>query len=94
MTLDDILSQPLPALRDDGFSAQVLLKLRRADDRRRLLAWAAAMLALLPLVLALAPTTAFLMNQVAPLISSRLFAYAAGVAVLAWTLRPEQSRFF
>ena len=36
MSLDTLLSQPLAPVRDDGFSARIVLELRRREERRRL----------------------------------------------------------
>jgi hypothetical protein len=96
MTLDTLLSQPLAPVRDDGFSARIVVELRRAEERRRLLLWGAAALALLPpLALALAPMTfQFVMPAMTRAASSPLFACAVGAAVLLWALRPARSRFF
>ncbi len=95
MTMDDILSQPLAPVRDDGFSAQVVLKLRRAEEKRRLLLWGAMALALLPLlsVLPLASTAAIGAAILAKAGNSPVFASAVGLAVLLWSLRPQRSRF-
>jgi len=35
MTLDTLLSQPLAPVSDDGFSARIVLQLRRAEECRR-----------------------------------------------------------
>jgi len=93
MTLDDILSQPLAPVCDDGFSARMILTLHRAEERRRLILWSAAALALLPL-LALLPMTLgeFAVAQMARAASSPVFASAAGAAVLLWALRPARTR--
>ena len=87
MNLDDILSQPLSPVRDDGFSARMVIALHCTEERRRLALWSAAALALLPL-LALMPMT--LMARAA---SSPVFASAIGAVVLLWALRPARARF-
>lgn len=93
MTLDNLLSQPLPPVRDDGFSARMVLELRRREERRRLWLWGAVSLALLPL-LALVPMTATIaMAQMARAASSPVFASAIGIAVLLWACRPAPARF-
>lgn len=55
MSIDDLLSQPLPTVADNGFSARVLTKVR-AENRRRVMliagasaAAAAAVAAFLPI---------------------------------------------
>jgi hypothetical protein len=94
MSLDTLLSQPLAPVRDDGFSARIVLELRRREEWRRLLLWGATVMALLPLalVLPLAPTD--LAKALMPLALSPAIAYAAGAAVLLWALRPARTSFF
>jgi len=96
MTLDTLLAQPLSPVRDDGFSARIVLELRRAEERRRLLLWGAAALALLPLalVLPLAPAGMDVAKTLAQLALSPAPAYTAGALVLLWALRPARNRFF
>jgi hypothetical protein len=94
MTLDTLLAQPLSPVRDDGFSARIVLDLRRAEERRRLLLWGAAALALLPSLVLVPMTSQFAMQAMARAASSPVFACAAGAAVLLWALRPARSRFF
>ena len=94
MNLDDLLSQPLAPVRDDGFSARTILALARAHERQRLLLWGAAALALLP-VLALLPlaATSYAMTAIMQAASSPVFASMAGALVLLWALRPARARF-
>lgn len=96
MSLDTLLNQPLVPVRDDGFSARIVLELRRRDERRRLLLWGAATLALLPVLLALplVPAGMDAANVLAGLARTPLFASAAGAGVLLWALRPARTRFF
>lgn len=93
MTLDEALNQPLAPLRDDGFSARIVLELRRREERRLMALWAAVALALLPLLAFLPVTTALAMTMLAQVASSHIFASAAGAAVLLWALRPARARF-
>lgn len=96
MSLDTLLSQPLAPARDDGFSARIVLELRRREERRRLLLWGAAVAALLPLalVLPLAPAGMDAAKMLEQLALSPAIAYAAGAAILLWALRPARTRFF
>jgi len=94
--IDTLLSQPLAPVPDAGFSVQILLRLRRAEERRCLLLWGAAALALLPVMLALplVPAGMDAANVLAQMARTPLFASAAGAAVLLWALKPACSRFF
>jgi hypothetical protein len=94
MTLDTLLAQPLAPVRDDGFSARIILELRRAEERRRLLLWGAAALALLPPLALLPLPPQFAVQAMVRAASSPVFACAAGAAVLLWALRPARTRFF
>jgi hypothetical protein len=90
MNLDEALRQPLASVRDDGFSAAIILKLARAEERRRLALWGAVGLALLPVAALLAPTAEILLPHLAQAASSPAFAYVAGAALLLWALRPTR----
>jgi len=94
MTLDDALRQPLAAVRDDGFSAAIILKLAHAEERRRLALWGAVFAGLLPLGALLAPATEALLPQLARAASSPVFMGVAGAAVLLWALRPASAPRF
>jgi hypothetical protein len=95
MNLDTLLEQPLAPVRDEGFSVSVLLRLSRAEEKRRLLLWGAAALALLPLLwgLTLVPLDARLTTGMARAAASPLLSYAAGALVLLWAMRPRPYRF-
>jgi hypothetical protein len=95
MNLDTLLEQPLAPVRDDGFSVSVLLRLRRAEEKRRLLLWGAEALALLPLLwgLTLIPLDAGLVAAMARAAASPLLSYGAGALVLLWALRPRPHSF-
>lgn len=92
MSLDEALSEPLAPVRDDGFSVGVLLAARHAEERRRLLLWGAVFLALLPLLLLLAPLAQSAVVLMARISATPLFAYAAGALMLFWASRPRLLR--
>jgi hypothetical protein len=96
MSLDNLLSQPLAPVPDQGFSARIVLELRRREERRRLLLWGAAAAALLPLalVLPLAPASMDAAKMLTQLAASHAAAYTTGALVLLWALRPARSRHF
>ena len=96
MNFDEILSRPLAAVRDDGFSARIVLELRRREERRCLLLWSSAALALLPVLLALplASAGADAARMLAQMAVTPLFGSVVGAGVLFWALRPARSRFF
>ncbi|MBV9548970.1 MAG: hypothetical protein JO256_04780, partial [Alphaproteobacteria bacterium] len=78
MTLDTLLSQPLAPVSDDGFSARIVLQLRRAEECRRWLLWAAAILALMPLLVLFLPTAQLAVSQMSRWASAPFVAYPAG----------------
>jgi hypothetical protein len=94
MNLDEALRQPLASVRDDGFSAAIILKLRQAEERRRLALWGAVAVALLPAALLMAPAAEILLPHLAQAASSPVFASAIGMAVLLWALRPAPAARF
>ena len=91
MSLDDLLDAPLPALRDDGFSARVLLRLERTRQRQMTLLWCMIAAALLPLFwfLPLEQFGRLLAGSQAVATASPYFApLSAGLALLwAWQAR-------
>ncbi len=98
MNLDNLLSQPLSPVCDDGFSARIVLELRRREERRRWLLWGAVAAGLLPLAAALPMALLPLdynaaAQAIARAVSSPILASAAGALVLAWALRPMRTRF-
>jgi len=95
MTLDTLLQQPLAPVRDDGFSVRVILAMRRAEERRRLLLWGAAALALLPPLafLPLAPGAEIMATRLAAIVRLPLFGYGCGALVLFWAMRPRRLGF-
>ena len=54
MTIDDLLSQPLPSVPDNGFSRRVMMRVRAAESRRMVL-YATAAAAAATLVCLLVP---------------------------------------
>lgn len=76
MSIDDLLNQPLAAVRDDGFAVSIVRRLRAGEQRMRLVMWGLLAVGFLP-VLAILPfldigiyfppqTLQFLNSQVAP----------------------------
>jgi len=94
MTLDELLSQPLARVRDDGFSARVALAALRRRQRRQTLLLCAGLAALLP-PLAMLPLAESGDVLAASLAGAPLQPYlsllAAGL-ILLWALRPRPFR--
>jgi hypothetical protein len=95
MNLDELLSQPLAPVQDDGFSARVALSTLRQAQRRQTLYLLLAMILLLPLV-ALLPLAQAGERFAASLASVPWQPYLApvvGVMILVWALRPRLFHF-
>ena len=94
MNIDDLLNQPLEAVRDDGFSVGVVRRLYRAEQRTRFAIWGLPALGLAPFFavlpfldmhIALTPQTMQFLNPLA--------AYPLGVLMaLFWLWKPRFSR--
>jgi hypothetical protein len=95
MELDQFLSQPPEAVRDDGFSAAVKLGLYEKHRRRFNLLLAACLLLLLPLlVLAAPPLLTQIPQQLTAWAWSPVILYlGAAVAMLLLALQPRLLRF-
>ena len=95
MSLDDLLNAPLPAVRDDGFSARVVLKLERTRQRQLTLLWSMVAAAILPLLwfLPLEQWGALLSPQARMAFASPWLAPAAGMLVLFWAWQTRVLRF-
>ena len=91
MNFDDLLEQALPAVCDDGFSAQEVLHLNRGRQRWRNLAWALAMALAIGFawVLPFVQESAMAAVWLATMASSQIFAYVAGALILLWTCQPR-----
>jgi hypothetical protein len=95
MSLDDLLNAPLPAVRDDGFSARILLSLERTRQRQLTLLWSMIAAAVLPIVwfLPLEQLPALLPRGLHEAFSSPFLASAAGILVLFWAWQARVLRF-
>lgn len=83
--LDDLLSQPLSAIADDGFSARVMQRVAWRDWQRSLLSTAALLLCALALLL-LVPVSGIenTLARLAPAIAASLpLSIAAGAIALS-----------
>jgi len=88
--LDDLLSQPLPAIADDGFSARVMARIAKQEWLRSMLSTAALLLCALALLL-LVPVSGIedALARLAPAIAASLpLSIAAGA--IAFSLSVEQ----
>jgi len=95
MSFDELLKQPLPAVRDDGFSARVALHLARERQLRQNLAWAAVMTIVVALawLSPLAQVSAMAADWLATMATtSQIFAYPVGALVLLWTWQSRPFR--
>ena len=94
MNLDDLLRQPLAGVRDDGFSARVMLAAAHRRERGNLLLWIAAVAALLPplFLLPLAQVGETMAASVNATVTSPIFALTVGGAILLWALQPRPFR--
>ena len=94
MNLDDLLGQPLEPIRDNGFSARVALAMRRERQRRQTWLRCLGAAALLPVIalLPLAQAGDILARSLAAAPFQNYLALAAGLAILAWALRPRPYR--
>lgn len=98
MNLDHLLNAPLAAVRDDGFSARVLLRVERTRQRQVTLLWCMVAAAIMPVLLAV---FRFLpLEQITPLVSGLDTALAspflppvAFMLVLLWAWRTRALRF-
>jgi hypothetical protein len=91
MELDQFLSQPPEAVRDDGFSAAVKLGLYEKRHRRFHLLLATCILLLLPMLVMLAPQIPLWLTALA---ASPVSLYlGATVAMLLLALQPRLLRF-
>ena len=94
MSVDDLLSQPLPSVADDGFSERVMGRVR-AQARRRLFVLVASIAACVVLAFLLLPmrligaTLNFAVVQTA---SSAAISLAAAVIVLTLLVERQFSR--
>ena len=99
MNLDDLLNTPLAAVRDDGFSARIVLQVERTRQRQLTLLWcmvAAALLPVLGLMLWLLPLEQFgsvLPGSLNLAMTSPFFAPVAASLVLLWAWQTRVLRF-
>ena len=83
--LDDLLSQPLPAIADDGFSARVMARIAKQEWLRSMASTAALLLCALALLL-LVPISGIedMLARLAPAIAASLpLSIAAGAIALS-----------
>ena len=95
MSLDDLLNAPLPAIRDDGFSARILLKLERTRQKQLTLLWSMVAAAILPVLwfLPLEQLRTLLPYELQAAFASPFLALAAGMLVLLWAWQARVLRF-
>jgi hypothetical protein len=95
MNLDDLLDAPLAPVRDDGFSARVLLRLERTRQRQMTLLWCMVAAAILPVLwfLPLPELRALLPRDLGLAKALPFFPYAIGTLVLAWAWQTRVLRF-
>ena len=95
MNLDDLLNTPLAHVRDDGFSARVLLRLDRTRQRQMTLLWSMIAAAILPVLwfLPLEPVMALLPAGMDKAFASPFLPPVAGVLVLFWAWQTRVLRF-
>jgi hypothetical protein len=95
MSIDDLLNQPLAAVRDDGFAVGVVRRLLATEQRMRFIMWGLLAAGFLP-VLAVLPfvdTGIHLPTETMQFLNSQM-AYPLGVLVLLllWVWKPRFSR--
>jgi hypothetical protein len=99
MNLDHLLNVPLAPVRDDGFSARVLLRLERTRQRQMTLLWCMIAAAILPVLLSvfwflpLEQFTALLPARLDTALASPFLPPVAGMLVLAWAWQTRVLRF-
>ena len=96
MSLDDLLSQTLKPVQDDGFSARIALAMLRQRQKRQtvlLCLVAALLLPLLPILLPLAQAGASMAQFAMGAPYQPYLAAILGGTVAAWGLWPRPYRF-
>ena len=95
MNLDDLLNAPLPAVRDDGFSARVLLRLEQKRQWQMTLLWCMVFAAVLPVLwfLPMEPVIAMLPDDLDRAFASPFLPPLAGMLVLFWAWQMRVLRF-
>lgn len=95
MNLDNLLNAPLAPVRDDGFSARIVLQLERTRQRQLTLLWCMIAAAILPVLwfLPLEQITALLPGGLKMAFASPLLPPVAGTLVLAWAWHVRVLRF-
>ena len=95
MSLDDLLDTPLAPVRDNGFSARVLLRLEQARQRQLTLLWCLVAAAVLPVLwfLPLEQLNALLPARLDQAFASPFLASVAGILVLIWAWQTRVLRF-
>jgi hypothetical protein len=95
MNLDDLLNAPLPAIRDDGFSVRILLRLEQARQRQLTLLWCIVAAAVLPVLwfLPLEQLNALFPVRLDQAFASPFLPPAAGILVLLWAWQARVLRF-
>lgn len=91
--LDELLSQPLLTIADEGFSAGTVRRMRSQYRRLQFLMWGLILAGVLPVLIAVpfADWGVRLAGDSARFLSSPTVSYIAGMLVLAWVWKP---RFF
>lgn len=93
MSIDNLLNQPLPPVRDDGFAIGVVRRLYATQQRMRFIMWGLLAAAFLP-VLAILPfvdSGLHLPAETMQWLNSQM-SYPLGVLVLLWVWKPRFSR--
>lgn len=91
--LDDLLSQSLPFVADEGFSVRTVQRMRSDYRRLQVLMWGLILLGVVPVLIAFpfAEWGALLASDTSYFLSSPSLSYITGLVVLAWVWKP---RFF
>jgi hypothetical protein len=93
MSLDDLLNTPLVAVRDDGFSARIILRLERTRQRQLTLLWCLIAAAVLPVLWFLPLEQLNALFPVNQAFASPFLPPAAGILVLLWAWQARVLRF-
>lgn len=88
--LDELLTQSLPRIADEGFSVRTMRRMMADYRRMQLLMWGLILLGVLPVLIALpfADWGSQLADGTTLFLSSPTLSYFAATLVLAWVWKP------